>query len=126
MTEIRLQVDEIEELRDGLIKKAPMLLQILRMGCTLERPIVGAKLAADIGVKSDEDIRVIVNYLRAKHHLPIGSLVGGGYYWARNDAELEPTYAHLKSRIAGVAAALSGLKKSFASETNHDLFEGVV
>jgi len=54
-------------------------------------------------------VRELVNHARSIG-LPIGG-DGQGYYYATNSAELVPTIADLKSRIARISQALHGIEK---------------
>lgn len=57
---------------------------------------------------NDTDIRAMVNYLR-RNKKPVAS-VAGGYFWAVNHRELEPTMKHMAERINGIQAAYEGLR----------------
>jgi len=63
----------------------------------------------------DAQTRDMVNWLRSKGD-PIVSLIGSdqrGYYWCDNFQDIQPTLAHLRSRIAGIDAAYRGLCRAF-------------
>jgi hypothetical protein len=65
-------------------------------------------------VKSDVEIRALVNFLR-RIKRPIGSN-GKGYFWALNGRELTDTLEQLDSRIKGILAARNGLATAFDAE----------
>lgn len=59
---------------------------------------------------SGKELRDLVNALR-REGIPIAS-DQSGYFYAKTEAEVRLTIRHMKSRIGGISAAITGLKRS--------------
>ncbi len=57
-----------------------------------------------------KELRDTINILR-REAIPIAS-DQSGYYYAKTEAELRATIQHMRRRIAGISAAISGLNRS--------------
>lgn len=61
---------------------------------------------------SGKELRDTVNVLR-REGIPIAS-DQSGYFYAKTEAEVRMTIRHMKNRIAGISAAIAGLRHSLA------------
>ena len=57
-----------------------------------------------------KELRDMVNVLR-REGVPIGS-DQSGYFYAKTEAEIRATIRHMRNRIAGISAAITGLRRS--------------
>lgn len=62
---------------------------------------------------SGKELRDLVNALR-REGVPIAS-DQSGYFYAKTEAEVRLTIRHMKSRISGISAAITGLKRSLTA-----------
>ncbi|WRS28394.1 hypothetical protein U6B65_04475 [Oscillospiraceae bacterium MB08-C2-2] len=62
---------------------------------------------------SGKELRDLVNALR-REGIPIAS-DQSGYFYAKTEAEVRLTIRHMKSRISGISAAITGLKRSLTA-----------
>ena len=58
---------------------------------------------------SDRDVRTIINHLRTEH--PIGS-GDSGYFYAKTQEELEPTFQRIEATLATVKTMIFNLRTS--------------
>lgn len=61
---------------------------------------------------SGKELRDIVNALR-REGIPIAS-DQSGYFYAKTETEVRLTIRHMKARISGISAAITGLRRSLA------------
>jgi hypothetical protein len=59
-----------------------------------------------------KELRDLVNALR-RDGIPIAS-DQSGYFYAKTEAEIRMTIRHMKNRISGISAAITGLKRSLS------------
>lgn len=59
---------------------------------------------------SGKELRDLVNALR-REGIPIAS-DQSGYFYAKTEAEVRLTIRHMRNRIAGISAAITGLRRS--------------
>ena len=62
---------------------------------------------------SGKELRDTVNVLR-REGVPIAS-DQSGYFYAKTEAEVRATIRHMKNRIAGIGAAIAGLRRSLTA-----------
>ena len=62
---------------------------------------------------SGKELRDLVNALR-REGIPIAS-DQSGYFYAKTEAEVRLTIRHMKNRISGISAAISGLRRSLTA-----------
>jgi len=62
---------------------------------------------------SGKELRDIINALR-REGIPIAS-DQSGYFYAKREVEVRLTIRHMKNRISGISAAISGLKRSLTA-----------
>ena len=62
---------------------------------------------------SGKELRDLVNALR-REGIPIAS-DQSGYFYAKTEAEVRLTIRHMKNRISGISAAITGLKRSLTA-----------
>ena len=65
---------------------------------------------------SGKELRDLVNALR-REGIPIAS-DQSGYFYAKTEAEVRQTIRHMKSRISGINAAVTGLRRSLTAFDN--------
>lgn len=73
---------------------------------------VTSKLLEALYRVSGKQLRDMVNTLR-REGVPIAS-DQNGYYYAKTKAELRSTIKHMRCRISGICAAISGLRLALA------------
>lgn len=69
----------------------------------------------DLGLTGVE-IRALVNMYR-RNKIPIGSS-SNGYFYARNEDDIQNTIQHMKERERSIRACRIGLEKSFIKQNN--------
>ena len=62
---------------------------------------------------SGKELRDLVNALR-REGIPIAS-DQNGYFYAKTEAEVRLTIRHMRNRISGISAAITGLKRSLTA-----------
>ena len=62
---------------------------------------------------SGKELRDLVNALR-REGIPIAS-DQSGYFYAKTEAEVRLTIRHMRNRISGISAAITGLRRSLAA-----------
>lgn len=62
---------------------------------------------------SGKELRDLVNALR-REGIPIAS-DQNGYFYAKTEKEVRMTIRHMRNRISGISAAISGLRRSLAA-----------
>ncbi|WP_097015356.1 hypothetical protein [Anaerocolumna aminovalerica] len=60
-----------------------------------------------------KELRDLVNALR-REGIPIAS-DQSGYFYAKTEKEVRMTIRHMRNRISGISAAISGLRRSLAA-----------
>lgn len=77
-----------------------------------EHAVLSKELERSFGV-SGKELRDQVNALR-RDGVPIAS-DQNGYFYAKTKAEVRMTIRHMRNRIAGISAAIIGLRRSLAA-----------
>lgn len=77
-----------------------------------EHAVLSRKLECTFGV-SGKELRDQVNALR-REGVPIAS-DQNGYFYAKTEAEVRMTIRHMRNRISGISAAITGLRHSLAA-----------
>jgi biotin operon repressor len=62
---------------------------------------------------SGKELRDLVNALR-REGIPIAS-DQSGYFYAKTEAEVRLTIRHMRNRISGISAAITGLRRSLTA-----------
>jgi hypothetical protein len=62
---------------------------------------------------SGKELRDLVNALR-REGIPIAS-DQNGYFYAKTEAEVRLTIRHMRNRISGISAAITGLRRSLTA-----------
>jgi hypothetical protein len=62
---------------------------------SFDNPVLSSKIEQGLKLQGTE-VRTIIKALRRSHY-PVGSK-GKGYYWIKDESELEKTLEHLKAR----------------------------
>ena len=62
---------------------------------------------------SGKELRDLVNALR-REGIPIAS-DQSGYFYAKTETEVRLTIRHMRNRISGISAAITGLRRSLAA-----------
>lgn len=65
---------------------------------------------------SGKELRDLVNALR-REGIPIAS-DQSGYFYAKTEAEVRLTIRHMRNRISGISAAITGLRRSLPAFDN--------
>lgn len=73
---------------------------------------VTSKILEHIFRISGKELRDLVNALR-RDGIPIAS-DQSGYFYAKTEAEVRMTIRHMKNRISGISAAITGLNRSLS------------
>ena len=77
-----------------------------------ENAVISKELERSFGV-SGKELRDQVNALR-REGVPIAS-DQNGYFYAKTEAEVRLTIRHMRNRISGISAAITGLRRSLAA-----------
>ncbi|TCK89048.1 hypothetical protein EDC19_2462 [Natranaerovirga hydrolytica] len=77
-----------------------------------ENAVISKTLERALGI-SGKELRDLVNALR-REGIPIAS-DQSGYFYAKTEAEVRLTIRHMRNRISGISAAVSGLRRSLAA-----------
>ena len=77
-----------------------------------EQAVLSRKLECTFGV-SGKELRDQVNALR-REGVPIAS-DQNGYFYAKTEAEVRMTIRHMRNRISGISAAITGLRHALAA-----------
>jgi biotin operon repressor len=77
-----------------------------------ENAVISKTLEQALGI-SGKELRDLVNALR-REGIPIAS-DQSGYFYAKTEAEVRMTIRHMRNRISGISAAISGLRRSLAA-----------
>lgn len=77
-----------------------------------ENAVISRELERHFGV-SGKELRDQVNALR-REGVPIAS-DQNGYFYAKTEAEVRMTIRHMRNRISGISAAITGLRRSLAA-----------
>jgi biotin operon repressor len=77
-----------------------------------ENAIISRTLEHTFSV-SGKELRDLVNALR-REGIPIAS-DQSGYFYAKTEAEVRMTIRHMRNRIAGISAAITGLRSSLTA-----------
>lgn len=65
---------------------------------------------------SGHELRGLVNALR-REGVPVASNQSG-YFYAKTEMEVRLTIRHMRNRVSGISAAISGLRRSLAAFDN--------
>lgn len=77
-----------------------------------ENAVISKTLEQALGI-SGKELRDLVNALR-REGIPIAS-DQRGYFYAKTETEVRLTIRHMRNRISGINAAISGLRRSLAA-----------
>ncbi len=77
-----------------------------------ENAVISRELECTFHV-SGKELRDQVNALR-REGVPIAS-DQNGYFYAKTEAEVRLTIRHMRNRISGISAAITGLRRSLAA-----------
>jgi biotin operon repressor len=77
-----------------------------------ENAVISKTLEGALGI-SGKELRDLVNALR-REGIPIAS-DQRGYFYAKTETEVRLTIRHMRNRISGISAAVSGLRRSLAA-----------
>ena len=77
-----------------------------------ENAVISKILEQALGI-SGKELRDLVNVLR-REGIPIAS-DQRGYFYAKTETEVRLTIRHMRNRISGISAAISGLRRSLAA-----------
>lgn len=77
-----------------------------------QHAVLSKELERGFGV-SGKALRDLVNALR-REGVPIAS-DQNGYFYAKTEAEVRLTIRHMRNRISGISAAITGLRHSLAA-----------
>ena len=77
-----------------------------------ENAVISKTLERALGI-SGKELRDLVNALR-REGISIAS-DQSGYFYAKTEAEVRLTIRHMRNRISGISAAVSGLRRSLAA-----------
>ena len=112
----RRRISKVDELHERALLFARKLEQAREEGkITPSNTRNGRTIAKQLNefykwnLSGDAGVRELVNHLRCLGIPIVGD--GKGYAFGKNSAELMPTIADLKSRIAKISQALHGLEK---------------
>ena len=75
--------------------------------------VVTSRMLEEIFRVSGKELRDQVNALR-RDGIPIAS-DQSGYFYAKTETEVRMTIRHMRNRISGISAAISGLRRSLAA-----------
>ena len=126
----RNQRSKVEDIHERAAKMVQALKVAREQGkITPSHTIKGRTMAEKLNkfygwnLSADAGVRELVNHARSIG-LPVAG-DGNGYFYAINSAEIEPTLADLKSRIARISEALHGLEKACKElmQIEADLFQ---
>lgn len=77
-----------------------------------ENAVISKILEQALGI-SGKELRDLVNVLR-REGIPIAS-DQRGYFYAKTETEVRLTIRHMRNRISGISAAISGLRRSLVA-----------
>ena len=84
------------------------ILNALKEFYGFKSPVKSEVLQENFGI-SGREVRTIINHLRTEH--PIGS-GDGGYFYAKTQEELEPTFRRIEATLATVKTMIFNLRTS--------------
>ena len=94
------------------MQREPLAEHLRRYHHGAENAVISRELECTFRV-SGKELRDQVNALR-REGVPIAS-DQNGYFYAKTEAEVRLTIRHMRNRIAGISAAITGLRRSLAA-----------
>ncbi|MDD3780639.1 hypothetical protein [Pelotomaculum terephthalicicum] len=98
--------------KGGPMQKEQLAEHLRRYHHGAENAVISKELERSFGV-SGKELRDQVNALR-REGVPIAS-DQNGYFYAKTEAEVRMTIRHMRNRISGISAAITGLRRSLAA-----------